>query len=56
MKNEKNDVIKTFNLSKSTNEKLTQYAKERSVSKSAVLRILINTYCKPLDGSSNFGG
>jgi hypothetical protein len=45
----KNDLIKTFNMDKNTFKKLSRYADERSISKSAVLRILINEHCSKID-------
>jgi len=36
----------SFYLSDSTYKKLGEYAKQRDVSKSAILKILINQYCK----------
>ena len=42
----KNLLIKTFSMDEETYEKLYRYAKERSISRSAVLRILIHEHCK----------
>jgi hypothetical protein len=56
MQKEKNDLIKTFNLSKSSFDKLTRWSNERSISRSAALRILINEHCHPLRNKTGIGG
>ncbi len=43
---QKNDLIRTFSLSKETFDKLTKWANKRSISRSSAIRILINEHCK----------
>ncbi len=43
---QKKDVTKTFCFDKFSFDKLTRWANERSISRSAALRVLINEHCK----------